>query len=146
MRHQNNSNFFLPILLSTALCLVVLSLTDKTRIQAQTVSEPQITVSPNDRSAEPQIAIRSDTQEVSPDKNLITANGNVFFLAPAQQIEATAMQVQYFRNEQRVVLTGNVSLKQPDKTIKAQKITCLLDSGECSAADSVQPIPSEPRK
>jgi lipopolysaccharide export system protein LptA len=145
MRYQNSSIFFLPILLSTAFCLIVLSLVDKTRIQAQTVSEPQITVSPSDQSAEPQIAIRSDTQEVSPDKNLITASGNVFFLAPAQQIEATAMKVQYFRNEQRVVLMGNVSLKQPDKTIKAEKITCLLGSGECSAADSGQPLPAKPR-
>ncbi|UBF28875.1 hypothetical protein K9N68_14150 [Kovacikia minuta CCNUW1] len=145
MHSQNQPIILLPVLLSAMLSLIALPLTNG-RAQAQTVSKPEITVSPNDRSSEPQIAIRSDTQQVSPDNNLITATGNVFFLAPAQQIEATAMQVQYFRNEQRVVLTGNVSLKQPDKTIKADKVTCILGTGECNVAEMTQPTPMPAQK
>jgi len=146
MHYWKNRNLWKSVLPSVGFIVFVSLFASGTRAIAQSTNSVGVTVEPIDAPTEPQITLRSDTQEVSPDKNVITASGNVFFLVSGKQIEATANQVKYYRGEQRAVLIGNVVLKQSGKTIKADQITCLLQTEECTPAGITQLAPVRSQK
>lgn len=75
------------------------------------------------------MTVRSDVQEANSETGVITARGNVQITYPVQELEATAAQAQYFRNERRLVLTGNVHVVQGENNIRAEKVTYLLEEG-----------------
>jgi len=75
------------------------------------------------------MTVRSDVQEANSETGVITARGNVQINYPAQQLQATAAQAQYFRSERRLVLTGNVYVLQGENSIRAEKVTYLLEEG-----------------
>lgn len=96
-----------------------------------------VMVLPNDSSVaqstnqtgENRLTVRSDVQEANSETGVITARGNVQINYPAQQLQATATQAQYFRSERRLVLTGDVYVLQGENSIRAEKVTYLLEEG-----------------
>ncbi|ELR99816.1 LptA/OstA family protein [Gloeocapsa sp. PCC 73106] len=75
------------------------------------------------------ITVRSDVQEANSETGVITARGNVKIYYPAQQMQATAAQAQYFSQEKRLVLTGNVYVLQDGNSMRAETMTYLIDQG-----------------
>jgi lipopolysaccharide export system protein LptA len=73
------------------------------------------------------MTVRSDIQEANSETGVITARGNVQINYPAQQLQATAAQAQYFRSERRLILTGDVYVLQGENSIRAEKVTYLLE-------------------
>ncbi len=75
------------------------------------------------------LTVRSDVQEANSETGVVTARGNVQINYPVQNLTATSAQAQYFRNERRLVLTGNVHVIQGENTIRAEKVTYILEEG-----------------
>ena len=88
------------------------------QLQAQTPTE-------NGKS----LTLRSDVQEANRETGVVTARGNVRIDYPARQIQATAAQAQYFINERRIVLTGNVYVLQEGNSLRGERVTYLIDEG-----------------
>ncbi|MFN3927392.1 MAG: LptA/OstA family protein [Pseudanabaenaceae cyanobacterium] len=77
------------------------------------------------------ITIRSDVQEANARTGVITARGNVRIDYPARQLVGTAAQAQYFTDEQKIVLSGNVVVTERGvNTIRAETITYLVNEGQ----------------
>ncbi len=75
------------------------------------------------------LTVRADIQEANSKTGVVTARGNVQINYPARQIQATAAQAQYFRNEHRIVLSGNVNVLQQGNSIRGETVTYLIDEG-----------------
>jgi lipopolysaccharide export system protein LptA len=75
------------------------------------------------------LTVRSDVQEANSETGVITARGNVQINYPARNLQATSAQAQYFRNERRLVLTGNVYVLQNGNSMRAETMTYLIDEG-----------------
>jgi lipopolysaccharide export system protein LptA len=85
------------------------------------------------------LTIRSDVQEYDAKSQVITARGNVQMLYPARQLQATAAQAQYFSKERRIDFSGNVYiLQQGNNSIRAEKVTYLIDEGRFIALPQSQ--------
>ncbi|MBD2186960.1 LptA/OstA family protein [Pseudanabaena mucicola] len=81
------------------------------------------------------LTIRADVQEANSITGVVTATGNVRMTYPARQIDAVAAQAQYFSKEQKVVLTGDVTVTQEGvNSIKAETITYLVTEGKFVAS------------
>ncbi|MEM7554299.1 MAG: LptA/OstA family protein [Cyanobacteria bacterium P01_A01_bin.84] len=77
------------------------------------------------------LTIRSDVQEYDAKTQVITARGNVQLLYPSRQIKATAAQAQYFNNERRIVMSGDVYILQNgNNSIRGETVTYLIDEGK----------------
>lgn len=77
------------------------------------------------------LTIRADVQEANSLTGVVTARGNVRIDYPARQLVGTAAQAQYFSNEQRVVLSGNVVITERGvNSIRAETITYLVTEGQ----------------
>ncbi|AFZ42394.1 OstA family protein [Halothece sp. PCC 7418] len=81
------------------------------------------------RGTDNTMTVRSDVQEANSETGVITARGNVQINYPVQELQATAAQAQYFRKERRLVLTGDVYVLQGENSIRAEKVTYLLEEG-----------------
>lgn len=75
------------------------------------------------------ITVRADVQEANSKTGVVTARGNVQINYPARNLQATATQAQYFNNERRLVLSGNVYVTQEGNTLRGETITYLIDEG-----------------
>jgi lipopolysaccharide export system protein LptA len=75
------------------------------------------------------LTLRSDIQEANAVTGVITARGNVQIDYPARQIQATAIQAQYYSRERRIVLTGDVYVLQQGNSLRGEQITYLIDEG-----------------
>jgi lipopolysaccharide export system protein LptA len=73
------------------------------------------------------ITLRSDVQEANAVTGIITARGNVQIDYPARLIQATSAQADFFSNEQRIVLSGNVVVIQEGNTLRAEVVTYLIE-------------------
>ena len=82
------------------------------------------------------LTIRADTQKADSRNGIITATGNVQMKYPARQINATSAKAQYFANERRIVLSGNVVVNQLGNTIRAETITYLIDQAMFEAVSA----------
>ncbi|NJL44760.1 MAG: hypothetical protein HC922_01455 [Leptolyngbyaceae cyanobacterium SM2_3_12] len=82
------------------------------------------------------ITLRSDVQEANSITGVITARGNVQIDYPARQIQATSAQAEYYSNERRIVLSGNVLINQEGNTLQAEVVTYLIDEGQFVAVPS----------
>jgi lipopolysaccharide export system protein LptA len=80
---------------------------------------------------ESQFILQSNVREKDPLTGRFTARGNVLFRYPQQQIEGTAEEAHYYREDQKVVLMGNVRLNQRDEVIQNSQVICLLELGRC---------------
>lgn len=75
------------------------------------------------------ITLKSDIQESNAKTGIITAKGNVQINYPARQIQATAVQAQYYSRERRLILTGDVYVIQEGNSMRAEEMTYLIDEG-----------------
>ena len=74
------------------------------------------------------ITLDADVQEANAQTGVVTARGNVRVDYPGRQIKATAQQAQYFSNERRMVLTGDVLVTQAGgNSIRGEVVTYLID-------------------
>ena len=96
-------------------------------IGALVAGTPQVSLA---QSTQPgAITLKSDTQESDAETGIITAQGNVKIDYPARQIQATADRAQYFSRERRLILMGDVYVIQKGNSIRAEKMTYLIDEG-----------------
>ncbi|MBE9189169.1 organic solvent tolerance protein OstA [Gloeocapsopsis crepidinum LEGE 06123] len=75
------------------------------------------------------LIINSDVQEANSQTGIFTARGNVQMNYPARQIQATAAQAQYFSQERRIILSGDVYILQQGNSIRGENVTYLIDEG-----------------
>lgn len=75
------------------------------------------------------LTLRSDVQEANAITGVITARGNVQINYPARQIQATSAQAQYYSEERRIILTGDVYILQEGNSIRGEVVTYLIDEG-----------------
>ena len=87
------------------------------------------------------LTIESDQQLADNTTGVVTAIGNVRLIHPELGVVATSRQAQYFTNEDRIVLSGDVDVTQTDGTaIRAERLIYLLDQQRAIAepADGAQ--------
>ncbi|NER79704.1 MAG: hypothetical protein F6K42_08995 [Leptolyngbya sp. SIO1D8] len=75
------------------------------------------------------ITLRADVQEANALTGVITARGNVQVDYPTRQIYATSAQAQYFSEERRMILSGDVIVLQEGNRLEAETVTYLIDEG-----------------
>lgn len=86
------------------------------------------------------ITIESDLQSADNVTGVVTAAGNVRIVYPARGMVATARQAQYFSQEGRLVLTGDVDVVQDGgNAIRAERVVYLLEDERTEA----EPTPGE---
>ncbi len=76
------------------------------------------------------ISIDAVTQEANSVSQVITARGNVKMRYPSRNIEAKANLAQFYIKENRIVLTGNVTILQEGNTLAGETVTYLIDEGK----------------
>ena len=86
------------------------------------------------------ITIESDLQSADNVTGVITASGNVRLVHAGRGLVATSRQAQYFTEEDRIVLSGDVDVIQADGNIlRADRFTYLLEEGRAIAS----PVPGQ---
>ena len=86
------------------------------------------------------ITIESDLQSADNSTGVITASGNVRLVHADRGLVATSRQAQYFTEEERIVLSGDVDVIQTDgNLLRADRFTYLLEDGRAIA----RPEPGE---
>ena len=86
------------------------------------------------------ITIESDLQAADNSTGVITASGNVRLVHAGLGLLATSQQAQYFSEEDRIVLSGDVDVIQADgNQLRADRFTYLLDEGRAIAS----PVPGQ---
>ena len=86
------------------------------------------------------ITIESDLQSADNGPGVITARGNVRLVHAGRGLVATSRQAQYFTEEDRIVLSGDVDVIQADgNQLRADRFTYLLDEGRAIAS----PVPGQ---
>ena len=115
--YPNQSIFRLTASLSTTLLTLCLPLAAMIRVNAQSLEQPLF-------------FLQADVQEENR-TGIFTARGHVLFRYPQQQIEGTAEKAEYFSEEQKLVLMGNVRLNQRGELIRDSQVICLLKVEKC---------------
>lgn len=86
------------------------------------------------------ITIESDLQSADNSTGVITASGNVRLVHAGRGLVATSRQAQYFTEEDRIVLSGDVDVIQADgNQLRADRFTYLLEEGRAIAS----PVPGQ---
>ena len=86
------------------------------------------------------ITIESDLQSANNGTGVITASGNVRLVHAGRGLVATSRQAQYFTEEDRIVLSGDVDVIQADgNQLRADRFTYLLEEGRAIAS----PVPGQ---
>lgn len=84
------------------------------------------------------VTIESDSQQADQLTGVITATGNVRIVYPDERVVATARQAQYFSQEGRVVLSGEVDIVQEGgNLLRAEQVVYLVDR------ERLQAIPAQ---
>ena len=84
------------------------------------------------------IQLKASRVEANSNTGVVTAIGNVRIDYPTRQIYATSAQAQYYSNEQRIVLSGNVNVDQEGNTLRAETVTYLIEEGRFVATPGAQ--------
>ena len=84
------------------------------------------------------IQLKASQVEANSNTGVVTATGNVRIDYPSRQIYATSAQAQYYSNEQRIVLSGNVNVDQEGNTLRAETVTYLIEEGRFLATPGAQ--------
>ena len=73
------------------------------------------------------ITIESDVQSADNSTGVVTASGNVRLVHAERGLVGTSRQAQYFTEEERIVLSGDVDVVQADgNVLRAERVTYLL--------------------
>ncbi|NEP54529.1 MAG: hypothetical protein F6K65_39345, partial [Moorea sp. SIO3C2] len=90
------------------------------------------------------MTLLADVQEANAVTGVVTARGNVQIFYPARNMQATAVQAQYYSREGRIVLNGDVYILQDGNSIQGEVVTYLIDEGRFVAlpnnGDQVQSV------
>lgn len=86
------------------------------------------------RAQDRAISIVADVQSADVNAGIVQADGNVVIRYTAEDVEATAQRATYYTREQRIVLEGDVTIRQRQNTVQAQTVTYLVLSGTIEAA------------
>jgi len=90
------------------------------------------------------MTLLADVQEANAVTGVITARGNVQIFYPARNMQATAIQAQYYSREGRIVLNGDVYILQNGNSIQGEVVTYLIEEGRFVAlppeGDQVQSV------
>ena len=90
------------------------------------------------------MTLLADVQEANAITGVVTARGNVQIFYPARNMQATAVQAQYYSREGRIVLNGDVYILQDGNSIQGEVVTYLIDEGRFVArpneGDQVQSV------
>ncbi|MEM7769520.1 MAG: LptA/OstA family protein [Cyanobacteria bacterium P01_E01_bin.6] len=89
---------------------------------------PQASAEEAQQSGQP-LTLLSDVQEANAVTGVVTARGNVQIFYPAQNMQATSAQAQYYSREGRIVLTGDVFVLQDGNSLQGERITYLVEEG-----------------
>ncbi len=79
------------------------------------------------------MTVISDVQEANSIAGIVTARGNVQVDYPSRMLKATAAQAQYFSNERRLVMSGDVFVLQDGNSLRAETVTYYVDEGRSIA-------------
>ncbi|MEA5441010.1 LPS export ABC transporter periplasmic protein LptC [Cyanobium gracile] len=91
---------------------------------AETAQAPRATT-----AATGMVTIESDRQQADNQNGIVTATGNVRIVYADRGMTATSRQAQYFTNEGRLVLTGDVDVIDTDgQRLRAERLVYQLDS------------------
>ena len=75
------------------------------------------------------VTIESDLQRADNRTGIITATGNVRIVYPDRRVVATARQAQYFSQEGRVVLSGDVDvIQEGGNALRAERVIYDVNS------------------
>ena len=75
------------------------------------------------------VTIESDQQTADQRTGVVTAIGNVRIVYPDERVVVTARQAQYFSNESRVVLSGDVDIVQEGGNLmRAEQVVYLVEA------------------
>jgi len=136
--HQDMHHRFFRLRNSLKVVLVAIAATlcfpggirDASAEQAQQIGQP--------------ITLLSDVQEANAVTGVVTARGNVQIFYPAQNMQATSAQAQYYSREGRIVLSGDVFVLQDGNSLQGELITYLIEEGRFVATpdpgDQVQSV------
>ncbi|MBE9222494.1 OstA family protein [Cyanobacterium stanieri LEGE 03274] len=122
---------YFPLLITTTIISTLLT----TLAPNPEKTYPQAQAQNNGRQP---ITVRSDIQEANSETGVITARGNVYIEFPSRDIQATAAQAQFFSQERRLVLNGNVQVIQDGNSMRAETMTYLIDEGRFIATPQNQ--------
>ncbi len=75
------------------------------------------------------IQMKASRVEANSNTGVVTAIGNVRIDYPSRQIFATSAQAEYYSQEQRIVLSGNVDVLQEGNSLQAETVTYLIQEG-----------------
>lgn len=75
------------------------------------------------------LTLTADTAEANAKSGVVVAKGNVRINFPARQIQATSAQAIFYRNEQRIVLSGDVYVLQQGNSLRGETVTYLVNEG-----------------
>ena len=99
---------------------------------------PPVASSPETPAQDGLITIESDTQSADNVTGVVTALGNVRITYPSRRMVATSSQAQYFTEEGRLVLSGDVDIVQDGgNAVRAERVVYRLDDGRAEA----EPLP-----
>jgi len=83
------------------------------------------------------ISIESVIQSADNSTGVFTAVGSVQVVYPSKKITAKAQQVQFFSNENRLVLSGDVDfLREGGHPLQSERVIYLLDEDQVFAEDA----------
>lgn len=87
------------------------------------------------------ITLLSDVQQADAKTGIVTATGNVQIFYPARGLTATSAQAQYFSQERRIVLTGNVVVyQQGGNTLRGEVVNYYVDE------ERIEAFPQTPKQ
>lgn len=119
-------------------------------VGSATVAGTLVSPSPRQAIAEESVpagqpmTLLADVQEANAVTGVVTARGNVQIFYPARNMQATAVQAQYYSREGRIVLNGDVYILQDGNSIQGEVVTYLIDEGRFVAlpntGDQVQSV------
>lgn len=105
---------------------------------------PQRAIAEEAVAAGQPMTLLADVQEANAVTGVVTARGNVQIFYPARNMQATAVQAQYYSREGRIVLNGDVYILQDGNSIQGEVVTYLIDEGRFVAlpndGDQVQSV------
>jgi lipopolysaccharide export system protein LptA len=84
------------------------------------------------------LSIQADTQEANSKTEVITARGNVRLSYPSRQVRASANLAQFFYKQNRILLSGNVTIVQDGNTLEGESVIYLINEGKFIANPKVK--------
>ncbi|MFS8855095.1 LPS export ABC transporter periplasmic protein LptC [Synechococcus sp. H55.7] len=80
------------------------------------------------------ISISADVQEANANTGVFIATGNVTLSFPAERLTARAQRAVYYSQEQRIELEGQVTIRQGENQLQAEKVIYYIEKGTIQAA------------